>query len=162
MDDLGFFDQPFFEDGAIASKAASMETRGRIYVSSAGNEAGNHSLDILVPRKVGTTNGRVDIFLQWDDRFGASGNDYDLYVVTFAEDAVITSSTGPQNGTQDPAETVSVVNPNGVAVRARVWVRRVNAPTGPRTLEMFVLSNAGGTAMRGTSWPRTASSATRP
>lgn len=167
-DDLGFFDQPMFDDGPIAIAAASAVLgAGRTYVSAAGNDAdahwqdtfagvvvnnaatgntnwmlmdfdgaGDHSLDVTVPG-----NGSLRIHLQWDDRFGQSGNDYELYVVNAAETTVFGSSTNTQNGTQDPREFISLDNNGANPINAKIWIREFNTPTGPSTLEMFVLDS---------------------
>ena len=49
-------------------------------------------------------NGEVAIFLTWDDPFGASGNNYDLYLVQQSTGRVVASSTDVQSGRQDPSE----------------------------------------------------------
>lgn len=49
----------------------------------------------------------ADLF--WSDPQGASANDYDLYVVDSTGQYVVASSTNPQNGTQNPYESVGAV-----------------------------------------------------
>lgn len=49
-----------------------------------------------------TVAGRI--ILKWSDPLGASGNDYDLYVLNSTGTAVNASSTNVQTGTQDPLE----------------------------------------------------------
>ena len=49
-----------------------------------------------------------DIVLQWADPWGASGNDYDLFLVD-AEGNVIESSTDTQDGSQDPIESIDTL-----------------------------------------------------
>ncbi|HEV2494479.1 MAG TPA: choice-of-anchor D domain-containing protein [Terriglobia bacterium] len=56
------------------------------------------------------TNGEVVIFLTWDDAFGASTNNYDLYLVQESTGKVVARSTNPQTGTQDPEEDIDFVN----------------------------------------------------
>ena len=46
------------------------------------------------------------VVLQWADPWGASSNDYDLFLVN-ADGAVLASSTNTQDGTQDPIEVIS-------------------------------------------------------
>ena len=48
------------------------------------------------------------IVLQWADPWGASGNDYDLFLVD-ADGNVIESSTDTQDGSQDPIESIDTV-----------------------------------------------------
>ena len=167
-DDLSFFDQPFFDDGLLAAAGSSaVFGAGRSYVTSAGNQAqehwqdsfngtvvnnqatgnanwtlmdfdgaGDHSLDVTVP-----ANGSISIFLQWNDEFGQSANDYELYVVNSAETTVFGSSTNTQNGSQNPAEFINLDNTGVNPVNAKIWIREFNAPTGPAIMEMFVLDS---------------------
>ena len=48
------------------------------------------------------------IVLQWADPWGASGNDYDLFLVD-AEGNVVESSTDTQDGSQDPIESIDTL-----------------------------------------------------
>lgn len=168
-DDLSFFDQPFFDDGLLATAGSSaVFGAGRSYVTSAGNQAqehwqdafsgvvvnnaatgnanwtlmdfdgaGDHSMDVTVP-----ANGRILVFLQWNDEFGSSTNDYELYVVNQAETTVFGSSTNTQNGKQDPAEFISLNNNGAAPVNAKIFIREFNAPDGPSVMEMFVLDSS--------------------
>ena len=53
--------------------------------------------------------------LHWSDPLGASGNDYDVFLVTPDGTAVIGSSTNVQSGTQDPYEQIDFA-PSGYKV----------------------------------------------
>ena len=97
VDDLGFFDQPIFEDGTIAETVADAVSSGVVYVTTAGNTAQTHYQgdynaqgggssyhlfhdnpnDTLLRVDV-PTDGNVEGMLQWSDQWGSSGNDYDL------------------------------------------------------------------------------------
>ncbi|MFN2570001.1 MAG: S8 family serine peptidase, partial [Gemmatimonadales bacterium] len=46
------------------------------------------------------------ITCEWSDPLGGSNNDYDLYILNSAGTALVAASTGTQDGTQDPLETV--------------------------------------------------------
>ncbi len=81
-------------------------------------------------------NGEVAIFLTWDDPFGASRNNYDLYLVRQSTGAVVASSRDVQNGGQDPVESIDFVN-TGAADRFRIVVQNVNNAAQPRTLNLF-------------------------
>ncbi|MFO0829467.1 MAG: S8 family serine peptidase [Phycisphaerales bacterium] len=166
-DDLGFFDQPMFDDGPIADAAESAVVgAGRTYVSAAGNDADAHWQDDFAGVVVNNAatdgnnwelmdfdgagdhsldvtvpgNGRLRIHLQWDDKFRQSSNDYDLYVVNAAETVIFGSSTNLQNGTQNPREFISLNNNGAAPVSAKIWIRNFNA-AGPSTMEMFVLDS---------------------
>lgn len=54
--------------------------------------------------------GQVVIFLTWDDAFGASGDDYDLYLVEESTGQVVARSTDAQVGGQDPLEFIVYTN----------------------------------------------------
>ncbi len=98
-DDIGWADEPYFEDGIIASNITTLLTGNQvIYVSSAGNDAVSHYQGGFYDDGTGhndfsrgtsaarkslyvrlAPNSSVDVFLEWDDQFGHSGNDYNLY-----------------------------------------------------------------------------------
>jgi cysteine-rich repeat protein len=50
---------------------------------------------------------RPVVFLQWSDRFGQAGNDYDLYVATTGG-SIVASSESPQDGDDVPLEAVTL------------------------------------------------------
>ena len=79
----------------------------------------------------------LDCVLQWNDPFGASSNDYDLavYDLTQSPPVVVTDSTNPQTGSQDPFETVSLQNVGSNIGRAGVAIRRVHGDV--RDLKLF-------------------------
>jgi subtilisin family serine protease len=92
VDDLGFFNMPFFEDGPIALAVESVVSSGVFYISSAGNQAqehyqgpyvdsgdGDHSHEISLGDNVfNVTGALVTVILQWSNLGGASSDDYDL------------------------------------------------------------------------------------
>ncbi|HEV2382058.1 MAG TPA: S8 family serine peptidase [Terriglobia bacterium] len=53
--------------------------------------------------------------LTWNDPFGASSNDYDLFLVQESTGTVVAKSTNPQTGTQDPVEFFDYTVPAGTA-----------------------------------------------
>lgn len=164
VDDVTYYMEPYFEDGAVAIAAREAVTNsGRVFVSAAGNDgenhhqriyantvvnnaatggadwdlydwngAGDYSMDVRIDFK-----GMTNVVLQWDDPWGGSENNYDLYIVDSLETVVLASSMNIQNGTQDPIETADVWNTGPSDLYVKVWVRRVNTPSGPRTLELF-------------------------
>jgi hypothetical protein len=66
----------------------------------------------------------VVAILKWDDPFGASCNDYDLYLKR-SKGTNAASSTGLQSCSQDPVEVLSYVSPGSSTYS--LWIRRVNA-----------------------------------
>jgi hypothetical protein len=83
-------------------------------------------------------NGEAAIFLTWNDPFGASGNNYDMYLVQQSTGRVVASSTDVQNGRQDPSETIDYVN-RGAADRFLIVVQNVRGAAQPRNLNIFSL-----------------------
>jgi len=81
-------------------------------------------------------NGEAAIFLTWDDPFGGSGNNYDLYLVQQSTGRVVASSTDVQSGRQDPSEVIDYVNP-GAADRFLIVVQNVRGAAQPRNLNLF-------------------------
>src|SRR5262245_61016676 len=82
-------------------------------------------------------NGEVAIFLTWNDPFGASGNNYDLYLVQQGTGRVVASSTDVQNGRQDPVESIDYVNRTGQQDFFRIIVQNVRDAAQPRDLNVF-------------------------
>jgi hypothetical protein len=86
---------------------------------------------IFLPR-----GGQVVIFLTWDDPFGASSNNYDLYLVQQGTGRVVARSIDTQNGGQDPVETIDFVN-TGAQDDFRIVIQNVNNAAQPRHLNLF-------------------------
>ncbi len=163
VDDLGFFLQPYFEDGAIADTVASAVASGVSYFSSAGNQAGDHyqadfdlsgtftyngvlhelhefaSGDIALGVAI-APGGRADVILQWSDQFGASANDYNLFFFDNTLTNILDVGDVQQDGTQNPIETVSLVNNGATPAVVQLVVARV-AGAADRELELFVLND---------------------
>jgi len=151
VDDLGFFDQAFFEDDFVAQAVANVVSSGVFYSSSAGNSAITHYQGDYVDSGQDFSShlitsgnyifnvaslGNVRIFLQWSNRFdGTASDDYDLCLQ--AEDDVTCKAS---NFTQDgvggddlPWEWRFEDCTGGCSFQ----VRLVNG--GPQALELYVL-----------------------
>src|SRR5262249_54985200 len=81
-------------------------------------------------------NGEVAIFLSWDDPFGASANNYDLYLVQQSTGRVVASSVDAQAGRQDPVEFIDFVN-RGSADTFRIVIQNVRDAAQVRRLNLF-------------------------
>jgi hypothetical protein len=81
-------------------------------------------------------NGEVAIFLSWNDPFGGSSNNYDLYLVQQSTGRVVASSTDIQSGRQDPVEAIDYVNRGGQDF-FRIVVQNVRDAAQPRALNLF-------------------------
>ncbi|MFQ3598315.1 MAG: S8 family serine peptidase [Chloroherpetonaceae bacterium] len=164
-DDVRYFGEPVYEDGPIAQKVDQVATiNDVVYTSSAGNNnLETYSTDLYVgmspvtlPQLVGTvhnfgtqaspddnqtfsapTSAGVSVELQWADAFGASSNDYDLYIVNLNNNTIVASGTSTQNGTQDPLEFATLSA--GGTFRAVVHLKSGN----PVPFKIFYRSFAG-------------------
>ncbi|QSZ68038.1 hypothetical protein RJ40_11300 [Methanofollis aquaemaris] len=159
-DDIGWFDEPYFEDGYVASYVHDVvETEDLIYVSAAGNDAlghyegvfrddgrGSHLFSegsnliraVVEPPAEGTQSRLLQIFLQWDEPWGRASSDYDLFLLTeegnrFVE---IANSSMVQDGDDVPMEEIAVEyfgDEPGV-----VYLSVALQDGEPHTLEIFI------------------------
>jgi len=150
VDDLGFFGEPYFEDGDLA-RAVSALPSDILYFSSAGNSGNTHYEHQYATlsssrHNFGVQNGANDdsigfrirpnrgafVLLQWSDRYTNPNSNYDLFV--FDENNQISSSTGIN---QTAIEGSCIFNgSSNDAVRFAV-VDKVSGSN--RRLEMFFL-----------------------
>jgi hypothetical protein len=77
-----------------------------------------------------------DVFLQWANPFGVSGDDYDL-CVRQTTGALIDCSVDLQNGNDDPIEVVTLSCPPGPACAADIQITRFSGAAQP--LKLFCL-----------------------
>lgn len=163
VDDLGFFAEPYFEDGPIAQAARkAVITSGRVYCSAAGNDADTHYQGLFSDPQSGIQMNNqylndfdpgpgVDqylnykvypgetaiIALQWNDKWGTSSNDYDLYLFNPQTNAVLAKSDASQNGSDDPLEIATYTNKSRSIVDIGVGV--VLSSGAPKTIEIYTM-----------------------
>ena len=135
VDDIFYFAEPVFQDGVIAQAVTQVVEDGALYFSSAGN-SGNlndgtsgvfegdftgiavpgvlagtgleaHNFGGGIATNIITLDTAAGFGLQWADPFGASGNDYELFLLNPAGDTIFAASTFEQNGDDDPIEFIS-------------------------------------------------------
>lgn len=154
-DDIGWILEPFFEDGIIAGHIASLlAEKNIIYVSSAGNDAQSHYQGMHYDQGDGChdfSGGSSDyknlyvriqpgetaiIVLQWDDKFGSSSNDYDLYLWDLASATPLGMSYDEQNGSSDPLEWIEYTNDKASSVDCLIDVYKYSGD--PKNLEVFI------------------------
>ncbi len=155
VDDLGFFGEPYFEEGVIAAAVRQAVAAGVSFHTAAGNSAQLHYQGVFRTSKASrfhdfgqgagvdnvngidvSTGGTVLCVLQWDNPFGAAGDDYDLVLLDRNMREVDASRTR-QRGRGDPIEVVSGgADAVGVAIERRQGVAR--------TLELFCVSDVRG------------------
>lgn len=160
VDDLSFFFEPKFEDGLIAETVRSFATGGRVYVSSAGNRAQQHYRvgynqlpgqnfpDAEYPAVHNYLPGSTDIgntlvvppfcsltvILQWNNRFGAASDDFDLFIARSSDFAIFAASVQFQTGTQDPLEATSFTNTTESPVVVFIAVSEFHLVSPPASL----------------------------
>lgn len=124
------------QGGVVTQAVNDVVAAGAFYFSSAGNEgnldagtSGTYEGDFVpqaasAPLPSGNVHnfgggngfdtivspGEQVVSLFWSDPLGASGNDYDLYLLNGAGTTIIAASTNIQNGTQDPVELIGSTN----------------------------------------------------
>ncbi len=165
-DDIGWADEPYFEDGIIASNITTLLAGNQvIYVSSAGNDAVSHYQGGFYDDGTGhndfsrgtsaarkslyvrlAPNSSVDVFLEWDDQFGHSGNDYNLYFSNADRSPRVYGdlqfSENVQNGAGDPLEFITFKNTGATPINCSIDVFKLHGAA--KTLELFMYRGDGG------------------
>jgi subtilisin family serine protease len=179
VDDLGFLTEPMFADGEVAQAVAAV-VDDVVFISAAGNDAEGHyeadyhlkSVDIVgLPfnaHNFGASDHSMNVtvepddyllvFMQWNDPFGSSANDYDLWLFTADETDLLCDfclSTFTQDGNpltdefgapleegdpplpDDPWEALCYYNDTGAAVTGKLIVDRYMGVS--RRLEIFLI-----------------------
>jgi Subtilase family len=135
VDDFLYFNESPFQDDVVSQAVSDVVRDQALYFSFAGNygnlknntsetwegdfvgQPGNTPAGTFIVHNFGngiTSNvitpsaNPVQANLFWSDPLGASANDYDLYIFDKA-DTMLTASVMPQNGSQDPYESVLAI-----------------------------------------------------
>lgn len=160
VDDINWKFEPFYEDGDVGSHLSEILSRNHvIYISSAGNTAykhyqgdfldnGNHEHDFSrgENQSFSFTLDRIadaTVVLEWNDRFGASDNNYDLYLYDKNTGQLLAYSNNSQAGTQDPLEVLGYENPQKTPINAEIRIVNVNGTAQVRNLAVFIHDNGG-------------------
>jgi len=150
VDDVGYDDEPFFEDGPISTKMTSiMASKGIIFISAAGNEADCHQQTTYSDNGSGQhskpmyatmwPDEDVYVVLQWNDKWGSSANDYDLAIYDTSTGERLAESTETQDGSSDPYEWLGWVNDTGGDVTVEIVVENYDAAQA-KIIELYVWS----------------------
>lgn len=165
-DDIGWINEPFFQDGTVATHIKSLIAANNIiYVSAAGNGAGSHYQGNFYPIPSQPTqhffgegdstdgfylyaylprNTNIRVVLQWNDPLGASANNYNLYLFRINANnstTQVASSLGAQTGTQDPFELINYTKPNNPTLANNHLIMITKGTGDPRTLELFIYTS---------------------
>ncbi len=89
----------------------------------------------------------VIVFLQWDDTWGASSNDYNLYLLRNSNGSIAASSTSLQSGSQDPVEALAFTNNAGTDQWFDIEIRKASGVA--KNLEFHVIFVGGCTRLGG-------------
>ncbi|MCG8432585.1 MAG: S8 family serine peptidase [Gammaproteobacteria bacterium] len=148
VDDVGILTEPFFQDGVVAQAVDAAVAGGVSYFSSAGNGAQDHyelpytdtdpddeffnlhdfglaaggPSNLVWDGIVGGAGNFFAVFFQWNEAFGASGNDFNVFI--FDQNGIPAGNpagdfpiggngTAIQDGDDDPSEIAFVINTQG-------------------------------------------------
>jgi hypothetical protein len=170
VEDFSFFNVGAYDGSSSVSQALSNAVvQGVAVFASVGNRAQDHYQglftdadgDTLHEFDVSLGQPRVNnagetlnvtlqpgetirIFLQWNDLFGASSNDYDLCVSDPADtaSALILCSTATQNGDDDPTEFLIITRIAATPGTLGVSIINFQGRAAPRVFDLFII---GGT-----------------
>ncbi|MBN1476078.1 S8 family serine peptidase [Candidatus Sumerlaeota bacterium] len=165
LDNLGYFGQPFFADGFITTAVEEAVADGITWITAAGNEGDTHwegdyvdinpltdtvSADQEDFHDFGggdeflavtiSPHSELTVVMQWNDEFGASGNDYNLFLYDAGESTLLEASLDTQNGDDDPLEFVICQNNSAAPLVVNIAVDKYSPNTDQDvTLELFAL-----------------------
>ena len=88
----------------------------------------------------------VTVFLQWNDSFAGSPNDYDVFLYDRASATFVASSDDSQNGSQPPVEALAFTNPHAKGT-FDILIGRFSGVA--RTFDMFVICGGCDTLANG-------------
>lgn len=160
VDDITWITDPFFEDGIIGKHIKDVvDKTGICYVTSAGNFAENHyrgkfyndgynshdfslgessSKSMYVSIEPGES---VKIVLQWDDEFGNSKNDYDLFVRDENGSIVASSGNNQEGKGSDPLEYIFYTNDTDKVIEGQIDIVNYGGKAEDKNLEMYIYGN---------------------
>ncbi|MBN1407289.1 MAG: S8 family serine peptidase [Calditrichaceae bacterium] len=148
VDDIGYFTEPYFEEGPIASAVRNaIDNYGIVYASSAGNSQdehyeGDYSPVTPSPAITGISEahnfGGSDygqqitlsagqsfyIFLQWNEPYGSVTSEYELHLVNQA----MTTDYGIPSYQLDPNDPFVYLGVNASAGSYNIVIERVSGP----------------------------------
>jgi len=167
VEDLCFFNQPFFQDGILAQTVDEVASQGVLCVSAAGNQSdfsyeavfnedpatSFHDLDpgpaTDIFQQITLTNvptgyqSTLTLVLQWDEPFFTTNgvtHDFDVFIYDAAGTNQLAWSTNDNVAMQQPLEVLQWTRGNGDPTVANIAIKRV-AGIGPSILK-YVLFNA--------------------
>eukprot|EP00898_Chlorokybus_atmophyticus_P004212 jgi/Chlat1/4792/Chrsp31S04780 len=174
VDDLGFYEEPFFMDGALAQAANTLFAQGVVWYSAAGNDAGN-SWEVACPN--GCTFGgpssayafsagvyrqaisvcyscTVSIAFQWDEPFSSATNgvgpknDVNIAIFATAETATPLASSTDNNVVSGRAfELVTYQCQPAQNIACTIYLQiTLAAGAAPKRMKYILVSSGGQSA----------------
>ncbi|WP_424357759.1 NBR1-Ig-like domain-containing protein [Methanocella sp. MCL-LM] len=148
VDDMRWINEPFFEDGYVASHVTSVvANRNVIYINSAGNYAENHyqeqyhddgfyyhnrHIPIVIP-----PSSSVRIILEWNDKWGESTNDYVLRLYDSNGNLVGYNDNWQGLGYPNPYESIVYTNYYSTSRTYYIYIENYNGKAQSKTLEIY-------------------------
>lgn len=159
-DDISWLLEPFFEDGLVAQHVESvLKEHNTLYLSAAGNVGDRHYQGMfsndgqdwhdfsggeseVKDLRLDISPGKgVTVIMQWNDKFGRSGNDYDLYLYNRETGEEIAQSIYSQDGNDDPLEAVNETNTSNEILPLGIGVNKYAGED--RELEIYIYHHGG-------------------
>ena len=100
-------------------------------------DLGSRIADAAFLRQGATAN----VVLVWNDSFGASSNDFDLFLVQNSTGIVVAQSIDPQTGTQLPIEFLTFTNDTGSDDFFDIFIQNSENRASGRNLDMFIFQS---------------------
>jgi hypothetical protein len=131
----------YADSGTDGTSLSGLTTTGHLHLFQRGGD----TTDVLSlgPKPYNLislpTNGEVAIFLTWDDAFGKSANNFDLFLVKQSNGQIVARSTDVQSGAQDPVEIVDYTN-SGANDFFQIVVQNVHDQAQAKHLNLFSFS----------------------
>jgi Subtilase family len=167
VEDLSFFNVGAYDGSSSVSQALSNAVvRGAAVFASVGNQAQRHyqgpfsdtdgdtlhEFDVSLGRPRVNNAGEtlnvtvrpgesVVILVQWNDPFGASGNDYDLCLFSPADSPAspLFCSDTVQDGHRDPTEGIAITRTAPTSGTIGIGLINPQGRAAPRVFDLFVL-----------------------
>jgi hypothetical protein len=168
-DDIGYFNEPFYQDGPIGVSANNARAAGAFLTTAAGNDNAPwngyealafrpvacqapisaastcHSFNGAGDTSYGFTlanNRTASIIFQWaEPRFGVTQN-FDTFLVNTGTNAVVGQATNNNLASGVPFEFISHTNSSGAPESLALFIRRTSGTGTPRLKIIF--PNPGG------------------
>ena len=171
VDDLGFVNQSFFQDGIIAQAVDEVAAKGVVYISAAGNDGERSYEDTFRPANNPVNfsfdnqdyiahnfnNNGEDIFnsftlpqgktltltFQWDDDFNNAVHDLDIFVVRNNDinNLDIVAQSTDDNIGDNPLETLSFTNNSDTNQFSILIAQRNTTATHPENIKYISFSS---------------------